>query len=174
MATKWSMQGTLLGACSCDWGCPCSFDAPPTQGYCEGGYVWHIEKGTFGKVALDGLTWSWIGHSPGPLHKGNVTWLVLADEKATPEQRAAFAKIAEGKAGGPWVVFMVVAGRRGETKYMPFDVKVDGLNSKVRAGEWLGTFATPHRRNSMTSSALWTRSSPSARCTVVRTSGPGH
>ena len=73
-----------------------AFDAPPTQGYCEGGYVWHIEKGKFGKVPLDGLTWSWIGHSPGALHKGNVTWLVLADEKATAEQRAAFAKIAEG------------------------------------------------------------------------------
>src|SRR5207244_2145380 len=27
MATKWSMRGTLLGACNCDWGCPCSFDA---------------------------------------------------------------------------------------------------------------------------------------------------
>ena len=81
MGTKWAMQGTLLGACSCDWGCPCSFDAPPTQGYCEGGYVWHIEKGTFGNVPLDGLSWSWIAHSPGPLHKGNVRFLVLADEK---------------------------------------------------------------------------------------------
>ena len=27
MATKWSLRGTLSGACSCDWGCPCSFDA---------------------------------------------------------------------------------------------------------------------------------------------------
>ena len=48
MATEWSMQGTLLGACSCDWGCPCSFDAPPTRGFCEGGYVWHIDTGNFG------------------------------------------------------------------------------------------------------------------------------
>ena len=137
MATKWSMQGTPLGACSCDWGCPCSFDAPPTQGFCEGGYVWHIEKGKFGNVPLDGLSWSWVGHSPGPLHKGNVTWLVLADEKATPEQRAALAKIAEGKSGGPWTILMAVAGSRGETQYMPFEVKVDGLKSKVRAGEAL-------------------------------------
>ena len=110
MPTKWSMRGTLLGACSCDWGCPCSFDARPTRGFCEGAYVWHIEKGNFGTVALDGLSWSWLGHSPGPLHEGNVTWIVLADERATTEQRKALAKIADGKAGGPWTIFMAVAG----------------------------------------------------------------
>jgi hypothetical protein len=137
VATKWSMQGTLLGACSCDWGCPCSFDAPPTRGFCEGAYVWHIEKGKFGNVPLDGLSWSWIGHSPGPLHQGNVTWMVLADEKATPEQRDAFAKIAEGKSGGPWTIFMAVASHRGDPQYMPFRVDIDGLNSKVQAGDAL-------------------------------------
>ena len=137
MATKWSMQGTLLGACSCDWGCPCSFDAPPTRGFCEGAYVWHIEKGKFGNVPLDGLSWSWVAHSPGPLHQGNVTWMVLADEKATPEQRNAFAKIAEGKSGGPWVIFMAVASHRGDPEYMPFRVDIDGLNSKVQAGNAL-------------------------------------
>lgn len=137
MATKWSMQGTLLGACSCDWGCPCSFDAPPTRGFCEGGYVWHIERGNFGDVPLEGLTWSWVGHSPGPLHKGNVTFAVLADEKATPEQRKALAKIAEGKSGGPWTIFMAVASHRGDTKYVPFELELDGLNSKVRAGDAL-------------------------------------
>jgi hypothetical protein len=42
------MKGILLGACNCDWGCPCSFNAPPTHGKCEGGYLWHIEEGKFG------------------------------------------------------------------------------------------------------------------------------
>ena len=23
-------SGVMLGACSCDWGCPCNFEAPPT------------------------------------------------------------------------------------------------------------------------------------------------
>lgn len=135
MGTKWSMQGTLLGACSCDWGCPCSFDAPPTRGFCEGGYLWHIEQGSFGSVPLAGLSWAWVGRSPGPLHEGNVTWLVLADERATPEQRRALATIGEGKSGGPWTIFMAVAGKRFDTRYLPFEVHVDGLNSKARAGE---------------------------------------
>ncbi len=35
MATPhtYHLQEHLLGACSCDWGCPCSFEARPTQGW---------------------------------------------------------------------------------------------------------------------------------------------
>jgi hypothetical protein len=110
------MQGTLLGACSCDWGCPCSFDAPPTRGYCEGAYVWHIEKGNFGDVPLAGLTWSWTARSPAALHLGNVSSQVMVDQKATTEQRAALATIGEGKAGGPWTIFAAVTSHR-----KPFD-----------------------------------------------------
>lgn len=134
MATKWSMRGTLLGACNCDWGCPCSFDAPPTQGYCEGGYIWHIEKGNFGSVPLDGLNWTWLAHSPGPIHKGNVTRLILVDERASPEQRKALARLGEGKSGGPWVIFEAVTGFKCETKYVPFQVDLNGLASKVQCG----------------------------------------
>lgn len=82
MAAKWTMRGTLLGACSCDWGCPCSFDARPTQGFCDGAYLWHVDNGKFGDVSLDGLSFAWIGKAPGPMHEGNVSWLVVVDEKA--------------------------------------------------------------------------------------------
>src|SRR2546428_208849 len=41
------LKGHLLGACSCDWGCPCSFEARPTQGFCEGNYAWHIAEGHY-------------------------------------------------------------------------------------------------------------------------------
>ena len=34
-ATQWRMKGSIIGACSCDWGCPCNFDARPTQGLLE-------------------------------------------------------------------------------------------------------------------------------------------
>lgn len=127
------MRGTLLGSCSCDWGCPCSFDAPPTRGFCEGGYLWHVEKGNFGSVSLDGLTFTLLGHSPAALHKGNVTWLAAVDERATPEQRKALEILFEGKSGGPWVIFMAVAGKHLGTRFVPFELKLDGLNSKARA-----------------------------------------
>src|SRR6476646_4454560 len=32
------LNGTVLIACNCDWGCPCNFNAPPTTGTCAGGW----------------------------------------------------------------------------------------------------------------------------------------
>ena len=37
--TSYHLKGMLLAACNCDWGCPCNFEAPPTKGFCEGGYL---------------------------------------------------------------------------------------------------------------------------------------
>ena len=70
-ATQCRMTGSIIGACSCDWGCPCNFDARPTQGYCDGGYTWHIDEGSFGDVTLDGLNLGLHAHAPGPVHEGH-------------------------------------------------------------------------------------------------------
>jgi hypothetical protein len=133
LATKWDMKGEILGACNCDWGCPCSFDANPTQGWCEGGYLWHVDQGHFGTTPLAGLTFAWYGHAPQAMHLGNVTWVVAVDDKATPGQRQALGKLAEGKAGGPWTIFMAVASKRTGPHYVPFKLSLDGLNSKASA-----------------------------------------
>jgi len=134
MATKWTMRGTLLGACSCDWGCPCSFDARPTQGFCDGAYLWHVDQGKFGELSLDGLSFAWIGKAPGPMHEGNVSWLVLVDEKANAAQRKALDTLWAGKSGGPWVIFMTVALSCEGPRYVPFELHLDGINSKARGG----------------------------------------
>jgi len=28
----WDLEGTVVIACNCDYGCPCNFNALPTQG----------------------------------------------------------------------------------------------------------------------------------------------
>jgi len=134
MPTKWNLKGALIGACSCDWGCPCSFDAPPTKGSCEGGYVWQITEGRFGDVPLAGLALAWLAHSPAALHKGNVTGLTLIDEKANAAQRAALAMVSAGKSGGPWMIFSAVTAYPLGPKYVPFEVSTKGLESRVRIG----------------------------------------
>jgi hypothetical protein len=136
MAVKWTMLGSLLGACSCDWGCPCSFDAPPTQGWCEGGYLWHIEEGKFGEVDLAGLSFAWLGRSPAAMHLGNVTGQTIIDDRATSEQRAALLALCEGKSGGPWVVFSAVTSTRLDPKFAPVEIAIDGLNSKATMGSY--------------------------------------
>ena len=55
MATKWTYRAEMINACNCDWGCPCNFNAKPTNGYCEGVYAAHITTGRCGETPLDGL-----------------------------------------------------------------------------------------------------------------------
>lgn len=133
---KWKLKGSLIGACSCDWGCPCNFDARPTKGFCEGGYVIVIDKGTFGKTKLDGLKMAWLGHSPGPLHEGNVTAQVVIDSAATPEQQEAITTLgAGGGVGLPFDIFAAVTATWLEPIVAPIEVKLDGIRSEVRIGD---------------------------------------
>ena len=39
----WELKGTVVIACNCDYGCPCNFNALPTQGKCEGTWTWHVD-----------------------------------------------------------------------------------------------------------------------------------
>ena len=45
---QWSLEADYLQACSCDYGCPCEFEAPPTQGFCEGIGPSSLPKGRTG------------------------------------------------------------------------------------------------------------------------------
>jgi hypothetical protein len=71
MATDWSMEGPWIKNCNCDPGCPCDFNADPTQGHCQGIVAMKIEKGHFGDVDLSGLAWGGVASWPGALHEGN-------------------------------------------------------------------------------------------------------
>jgi len=55
MADSWTMNGTVLIACNCDYGCPCNFNALPTAGKCEGEWTWHVEQGDSAAKAPAGL-----------------------------------------------------------------------------------------------------------------------
>ena len=81
---------------------PCNFNALPTTGKCEGGWTWHVDKGRYGDVALDGLNFSVYVNWPGAIHEGNGEALILVDERADDAQRAAIAELVGGEAGGPW------------------------------------------------------------------------
>ena len=123
------LKGVFLGGCSCDWGCPCNFEAPPTQGFCEGGGIWQIEHGHHGEVALDGLRIGGFAHSPAALHLGNVTLLVLVDERADARQRAAIA--AMFPTTPPFSIFYSLTSTFLGFHYVPMEVEVAGIRSRV-------------------------------------------
>src|SRR5919201_6319890 len=97
---KWHLKGSIIGACNCDWGCPCNFDAYPTKGYCDGFYTLVVNEGRYGDLPLDGVAFITGGHAPGAIHEGNGTSILILDEKSSPEQRAALERLWRGGGGG--------------------------------------------------------------------------
>lgn len=132
---KWGIKGDALGSCSCDWGCPCNFDAPPTKGWCEGGYVFHINEGNLGETPLNGMTIAFYAHSPAALHLGNVTGYLIVDEKATAEQRGAIGRIFGGEVGGPFAVLASLLVKVIGPDYAPVKWNFDGPRSYARFGD---------------------------------------
>ena len=134
--TKWRMNADYLQACNCDYGCPCEFQAPPTQGDCDGLGAWRINQGNYGDVSLDGLGLGFGLHSPGPLHEGNITLALFVDEKANQQQRDALVTIASGAAGGlPFEIIASLVGNLLGLHFVPFDFNINGSNSSVKIGD---------------------------------------
>jgi hypothetical protein len=135
MADSWTMNGTVLIACNCDYGCPCNFNALPTAGKCEGEWTWHVEQGAYGATDLSGVTFTLAVNWPGAIHEGNGEGLLLVDERADDTQRKAIHTLVKGEAGGPWGVLGWTWPTLHGPEAVPFELELDGIRSRVRAGE---------------------------------------
>lgn len=98
--TQWNFEADYFTACNCDWGCPCNFNARPTEGRCMGWGAWHIINGQFDRVSLDGLCFALYYSFPGAIEEGNGQACAYIDSRASTEQRQALESIGMGKAGG--------------------------------------------------------------------------
>jgi hypothetical protein len=96
----------VLVACNCDYGCPCNYNARPTTGDCEGGWMWIVDKGEHDGVKLDGLALCVFADWPGAIHEGDGVAVAYIDERGDDEQRAALTKLVRGEEGGPWGIFI--------------------------------------------------------------------
>jgi hypothetical protein len=99
------LTGNVLIACNCDSGCPCNFNARPTRGDCEGGWIWVIERGQIDGVTVDGLAVALFADWPGAIHEGGGRAACYVDERANPSQRTALTNLLYGEHGGPWGLF---------------------------------------------------------------------
>ena len=125
----WEFQATELSACNCAYGCPCQFNALPTNGNCEAMVGLQIHRGHFGDTSLDGLKAVTIMQWPGAVHEGRGKVFVVIDEAADDAQRAALLTILSGgetEAGA--TVFNVFAATFEETfepAFRPIEIAVD-------------------------------------------------
>jgi hypothetical protein len=126
------MKGSILGPCNCDWGCPCNFDVAPSYGNCDGVYVYWVAEGRFGGVSLDGLKYAMVGSSPGAVHEGNMTSVLVVDMAASGDQQAALEDLwKSGEAGLPFDIWNTVTGTWLETISAPIAIELAGINSRV-------------------------------------------
>jgi len=130
---KWKLKIEHLMACNCNWGCPCSFDAPPTYVTCEAALGYRVLEGKYGDVTLDGLRWVLAAIWPGPLHERNGRGVVYLDSRAKGAKRDALEAIATGKAGGPIGIFMSTVTNGLAAYTARLDFKYDGKRSHFGA-----------------------------------------
>ncbi len=139
----WSLRGTIMIACNCDYGCPCNFNALPTQGHCEGGWTWSVDDGSFGEIPLAGLTFTVMVKWPGAIHQGNGHALILVDERADDAQRAAIETLVGGGAGGPWGVLAWTWPTIDGPHAVAYDIDHDGVGFRIRAGDYVEVDSEP-------------------------------
>jgi len=136
--SKWQLSGDYFENCNCDVVCPClvSTAAPltskPTQGTCDVALVFHIDKGRYDQVSLDGLNVAVVGRAPGPMADGNWTVAAYVDERADDAQTAALGAIFSGAEGGPMAAFAPLIGTNLGAKKVAIKYAING---KARTAE---------------------------------------
>lgn len=132
MAAKWNLAGSYFETCNCEAACPCVFLSPPTTGDCTVLVAWHIDKGRFADVALDGLNTALAVHSPG--HMAQVKWIaaLYLDERATTAQKDALTQIFSGQAGGHPAALASFIGEVKGIKSAAIDYQAAGKKRSIR------------------------------------------
>lgn len=129
--TQWNLSGTYFETCNCEAACPCVFASPPTQGDCTALVAWHVKKGTFGEVTLDGLNVALLVHAPGNM--AETKWKVAAyvDDKASEAQKNGLLTIFSGQAGGHPAMLASFIGEFLGAKSVPMKYKGNGKSRSL-------------------------------------------
>lgn len=125
---SWRLEGEWLKSCNCAYGCPCDFNARPTQGYCKGILGMRITNGFFEDTRLDGLAFFAVVSFPGALHEGNGELQPIIDERATAAQRDALFKIMSGQNSAEGTLFHIcslIVTKMHEPIFAPVELEFD-------------------------------------------------
>ena len=138
MATaSWHVSGQYFETCSCDFVCPCilgQMAVRPSRGSCTFAMAMQVERGTFGSITLDGITFIIVGYTPEAMGKGNWSVGLVIDERASAEQIGAITAIASGSAGGPMAPLSGLIGKFLGAETAPVRFDGGGVKFSVTAG----------------------------------------
>src|SRR5215472_2510767 len=133
---SWQLNGQYYETCSCDFVCPCipgQLTVKPTKGSCTFAMAFQIDRGNYGDVSLDGLGFVVLGLTPEEMGKGNWSVALIADERASSEQREAITSIASGAAGGPMSALSSLIGKFLGVESAPIHFERSGAKWSVKA-----------------------------------------
>src|SRR5207248_4312033 len=105
--------------------------ARPTQGACDVALLFHVDKGNYGGLSIDGLNVAVIAHAPGPMGEGNWSVAAYIDERANDQQTAALGAIFTGAEGGPMAAFTPMIANQLGVKKVPIRYAINGKSRSV-------------------------------------------
>ena len=133
----WNISGRYVETCSCDFVCPCilgQMAVRPSKGWCIFAMAMQIDRGSFGDVHLNGLTFIILAMTPEAMGKGNWSVGLVIDERASAAQRDAITTIASGAAGGPMAPLSGLIGKFLGAEQAPIRIEQHGQKFTVTAG----------------------------------------
>lgn len=144
--TVYSLEGTLIEACSCNVNCPCWIGEDPDLGECFAIIAYGIERGQVGETDVSGLNLVLVCHIPGNVLAGNWRIVALVDERGSEEQRDALLNAFTGKLGGPLGdLWTALIGEVKGVEFVPIEHEVvDGAGS-LRIPGLVETDMEPYR-----------------------------
>jgi hypothetical protein len=140
---EWSMNATIIEACSCPMFCQCYFATKPAAHgpgchmggepgtYCKFNNGYRVNSGRYKNVSLDGAKFWLGGDLGGDFSKGEMQWAVLTfDPSVTKEQREGIEAILARVYPVKWGSFTVA-------KDQPIDWKAtrDRAEAKLNGGK---------------------------------------
>jgi hypothetical protein len=148
--SDWRLEGEWLKSCTCAYGCPCDFNARPTNGYCRGFIAMHITRGHFGQTRLDDLCFAAVVSFPGALHEGNGEALPIIDDRADRAQREALGNILSGKyaeEGTLFHIFSLIVATQHDPVFAPvqFTFDKEGRTARLEIPGLLESTSEPIR-----------------------------
>ena len=159
-APKWSMNATIIEACSCPMFCQCYFSSKPAEHtgtgqhaghgagtFCKFNNAFQVNKGSYGATKLDGAKFWVAGDLGAEFSDGEMDWAVLTfDPSVTKEQREGITAVLGNVYPVKWKSFTVATDAPIEwtaTKDRAAAKLDGGKAAEVTLVRWGGNTAEP-------------------------------
>jgi len=145
----YTLEGTILEACSCNVLCPCWVGEDPDGGTCNGMIAWHVDRGQIAGVDVSGRTVFGVAHIPGNVFAGGARLALYVDDGASGEQVEVLGDCFSGKLGGPLEELIgTLIGESGELLGVfqaPISYDLVEVEGTVRVGDSVRATMAPFR-----------------------------